>query len=69
MQYEAHYLIACLEWTPQKGVIYNISIEATAEPVVATTNFETMSSTQITVSYNTHYNVSVEATLCGQKKC
>ena len=26
----------------------------------------TTSSVQITVSYNTFYNVSVEATLCGQ---
>ena len=56
-----------LRWTPQKGATYNFSIQA-AEPNVATINhFTKLSSAQITVLYNTHYNVCVEATLCGQK--
>ena len=50
----------------EKGVNYDVSIAA-AEPMTATVNAVTMSSAQITVSYDTHYNVSVEAILCGQK--
>ena len=63
VQYEAHYLTVLLEWMPQKGVIYNVSIEPATELMEATANF----SAQFAVSYHTHYNVSVEATLCGQK--
>ena len=35
--------------------------------MTATVNAVTTSIAQIAVSYNTHYNVSVEATFCGQR--
>ena len=47
----------------EKGVTYNASTET--ETVAVTVNVTTLNA-QITVSYNTFYNVSVEATLCGQ---
>ena len=47
----------------EKGVAYNVSTETETVAV----NVNTTSNAQITVSYNTFYNVSVEATLCGQK--
>ena len=45
----------------EKGVTYNV----TTEPKTVAKNVTT-SNAQIMVSYNTFYNVSVEATLCGQ---
>jgi hypothetical protein len=61
-QYEDH-LTVFLEWMAEKGVTYNVRTETVASVPVTTTT----PSAQITVSYNALYNVSVEATLCGQK--
>ena len=53
------------EWTPEIGVIYNVSAKA-SEPIVVTINFITTASVNLTVPYNTHINVSIVATSCGQ---
>ena len=65
MKYGANNVTILLEWIPQKSVMY-VSIEA-AEPRVATINLsKLLLSAQITVLYNTHYNVSIKAS-CGQR--
>ena len=69
MKYRANNVTILLEWMPQKSVMYNVSISETAESKVATINFSNstiLSSAQITVLYNFHYNVSVKAS-CGQR--
>ena len=50
-----------LEWTPENGMSYNVSVV----PQVAV-RFTGDRSVQLTASYNTVYNVSVVATLCGR---
>ena len=66
MKYGANNVTILLEWMPQKSVMYNVSIE-TAEPRVATIKLsKLLSSAQVTVLYNTHYNVSIKAS-CGQR--
>ena len=45
-----------MEWTPQEGVTYNTSVSPLTSITVTGS-----SSHQLTVSYNTDYNVSVEA--------
>ena len=62
MQQDIDHLTVLLKWMAEKGVTYNVSTETTA----VVENIAT-SSAQITVSYNTFYNVSVVATLCGHK--
>lgn len=64
MWQDIDHLTVLLEWMAEKGVIYNVSTETeTVAKNVTTSKFNA----QIMVSYNTFYNVSVEATLCGQK--
>ena len=72
MEYEAYYLTVHLEWMAEKGVDYSVNIEA-AEPMAVIENVTkavTASNAHMqltaTLPYNTHYNVSIEATLCGQ---
>ena len=50
-----------LEWAHKNGVSYGIS----ADPPVAV-NYTGKSSAQLVVSYNTKYNISVVASLCGR---
>ena len=61
MQQDIDHLSVLIKWMAEKGVTYNVS----TEPETIAENVTT-SSVQITVSYNTSYNVSVEANLCGQ---
>ena len=58
-------VIVRLQWTPQNGVIYNIS----TNPKVAIVDLITTPSVQFSVSYNIHYEVSIVATSnCGQNR-
>ena len=50
-----------LEWSGINGVIFDVSVTPhVVESFAQSTSF------QLTVSYNTQYNVSVMASLCGQ---
>jgi hypothetical protein len=60
-QFQSKDISVTLEWTHTNGVSYSISVE----PEVAV-NYTGRSSAQITVSYDTKYNVSVVASLCGE---
>ena len=51
-----------LEWIPKSHTYYNVS----AEPQLEVNVTSLLSNAQLTVQYNTHYNVSIMATLCGQ---
>ena len=53
---------ATLEWTQENDVIYNVSVF----PLETTETLEGSASLQLTLRYNTHYNVSVVATRCGK---
>lgn len=64
MKYGANDIIVLLRRTSEKAVTYNVS----AEPETATMNVIAKSSVQLTVLYNTHYYVSIEATSCGQNR-
>ena len=67
MRQDIDHLTVLMEWMAEKGVTYNIRSESLREmcaKIVSVTTSD--SSAQIMVSYNTFYNVSVEATLCGQ---
>ena len=55
-------VIATLGWTQQNDVTYNISIFPQIS--VANIKMSGSSSTQLTLLYNTHYNVSIVATRC-----
>jgi hypothetical protein len=59
-QFRPTDISATLEWTHTNGVFYSISVD----PEVAV-NYTGRSSAQLTVSYDTKYNVSVVASLCG----
>jgi hypothetical protein len=66
-EYGTHNVTVVLRWIRENGVTYNVTVE----PEVATCaviNFITMSSAQITLSYNTHYNVTILGTtgVCGR---
>ena len=60
---EADNITILLEWTPENGVIYNVSADA-AEPKIEIITMR-HSSARLTVSYNIHYNVSIIASTCG----
>ena len=64
MQQDIDHLTVLLEWMAEKGVTYNLTTEPeTIAENITTSNIILI---KITVSYNTSYNVSVEATLCGR---
>ena len=65
MRQDIDHLTVLIEWMAEKGVTYNIRSESLREMCAKIVSVTT-SSVQIMVSYNTFYNVSVEATLCGQ---
>ena len=65
MRQDIDHLTVLIEWMAEKGVTYNIRSESLREMCAKNVSVTT-SGAQITVSYNTFYNVSVEATLCGQ---
>ena len=50
-----------LDWAPENGVSYNV----TSVPLAGVA-FNGSTSVQLTLLYNTQYNVSILATLCGQ---
>ena len=59
-EYRADSIAVIIEWTQWKGVSYNITIVPMV-PMIYTGSI----SVQLTVSYNTKYNVSLEAsTVC-----
>ena len=60
-EYRADSIAVIIEWTQQEGVSYNITIVPTA-PMVYTGS----TSVQVIVSYNTEYNVSLEASAVCQ---
>jgi hypothetical protein len=65
IEYRILDVIVLLQWTPQNGVIYNIS----TNPRVAMVDLMITPSVQFSVSYNTLYNVSIVATsICGQNR-
>ena len=49
-------------WTLKNGVSYSVSVD----PEVEVINYSGKSSAQLILSYNTNYNVSVVASLCGK---
>ena len=54
-----------LQWIPDNRIIYNIS----TNPKVTIVDLMTTPSVQFSVSYNTHYKVSIVATSsCGQNR-
>ena len=55
-RYEVDNVIVTVEWTPQEGVTYTTSVSPLTS-ITVTGN----SSRQLTISYNTNYNISVEA--------
>ena len=59
-QFRAKDISVILEWTRTNGVSYSIRVD----PEVAV-NYTGRNSAQITVSYDTKYNISVVASLCG----
>ena len=60
-QFDTDSVIVILQWTYQNGVSYNVN---TIPQINATLIEET--SVQMLICYNTAYNVSITATLCGQ---
>ena len=60
-EYRADSIAVIIEWTQWKGVSYNITMIVPMVPVIYTGS----TSVQLTVSYNTKYNVSLEgSTVC-----
>ena len=55
-RYEVDDVIVTVEWTPQEGVTYTSSVSPLTSIIVTGS-----SSRQLTISYNTDYNLSVEA--------
>ena len=55
-RYEADNVSVTVEWTPQEGVTYATSVSPLTSVTVTGS-----SSRQLTISYNTNYNFSVEA--------
>ena len=49
-------------WTLKNGVSYSVSVD----PEVEVINYPGKSSAQLILLYNTNYNVSVVASLCGK---
>ena len=62
-RFEANSVIVTLEWTTKHGVTYNVNVD----PQV-TVNHTGSNSAQLVVPFNTKYNVSVVASLCGTNK-
>lgn len=64
LQYSSDDATVMLTWTPEHayGVFYNVSII----PLASILYYTGDTSVQLTVAYNTLYNVSVVATRCGQ---
>lgn len=60
---EANNITVNVEWSTEHGVIYILNIE----PEVAF-NYTERHSAQLVVPYNTKYNVSVIASLCGYNR-
>ena len=61
-RYETDNILVVLDWTSENGVSYNV----TAIPHVAVV-FNASTSVQLALHYNTQYNVSILATLCGER--
>ena len=61
MRQDIDHLTVLIKWMAEKGVTYNVI----TEPETIAKNITT-SNIIITVSYSISYNVSIEATLCGQ---
>ena len=61
IRYEADNVLVMLDWAPVDGVSYNIT---TIPPVAVDFNASTIA--QLTLHYNTQYNISILASLCEQ---
>ena len=59
-QFGVNSIAVTLMWFHKNGVSYSVSVD----PEVAI-NYTRRSRAQLTVSYNTKYNISVVASLCG----
>ena len=55
-RYEADDVIVTVEWTPHEGVTYTTSVSPLTSIIITGS-----SSRQLTILYNTDYNLSVEA--------
>lgn len=63
-QFEREHINVLLEWNKiNGGVLFNVS---TIPQVIGSFVPGSSTSHQLNVSYNTQYNVSIVATLCGQ---
>ena len=62
-QFEANSVTVTLEWTTKHGVTYNVNVD----PQV-TVNHTGRNSAQLVVPFNTKYNVSIVASLCGTNR-
>ena len=58
--FQTNFVSVTLEWTAKNGVSYVVSVNPET-----TISYTGKRSTQLIVLYNTKYNVSVVASLCG----
>ena len=61
IRYEADNVLVILDWTPEDGVSYNVTSIPPAAVILISSY-----SVQLALHYNTQYNVSILASLCGQ---
>ena len=59
---KARNIFVVLEWNQENGVSYHV----VTVPVEVTPKMVNIASVELTLHYNTHYNVGVIASLCGQ---
>ena len=71
LEFRRNSIVVLIEWIQSQrhghDTTYNINVEAFPQDLV--NNIITITNTtsaQLQLSYNTHYNVSITATLCGQ---
>lgn len=62
-QLEADRVRVALEWTHKNGVTYAVSVDPEVN-----VSYTWKNSAQLSVSYNTKYNISVVASLCGKNR-
>ena len=61
IRYKANDVLVMLDWALEDGVSYSVT---TIPPLAAV--FNTSTSVELVLHYNTQYNTSILATLCGQ---
>ena len=62
-EFEADSVRVALEWTHQNGVSYTIRVDPEVN-----VSYSWRKSAQLVVPYNSKYNISVVASLCGNSR-